>query len=229
MVIKTILSAENVIFNACEQYVPNRNNCFELLGFDILIDNQLNPWLLEVNLSPSLNCDSPLDQRIKGELIADLFTMAGIVPLEQRKVGGEGVIVSKTKGMCYGVYEGGAGASSTAHKRESSSANSMKRKDGKRGHHLGETNGFSQSAIIMKSFIDKKHKKTLIKEAEMEFKLRGKFKRVFPSIDYSYYKQFFTEERPFNALLDEAIMSKRRLAPNTLSNFSVQPLQPLLQ
>jgi tubulin polyglutamylase TTLL5 len=87
VIIKTILSAEHIIFNACEQYVPFRNNCFELLGFDILIDNQLNPWLLEVNLSPSLNCDSPLDQRIKGELIADLFTMAGIVPLEQRKLG----------------------------------------------------------------------------------------------------------------------------------------------
>jgi tubulin polyglutamylase TTLL5 len=67
--------------------VPFRNNCFELLGFDILIDNQLNPWLLEVNLSPSLNCDSPLDQRIKGELIADLLSMACITPLEQRKIG----------------------------------------------------------------------------------------------------------------------------------------------
>ena len=104
VIIKTILSAENVIFNACEQYVPFRNNCFELLGFDILIDNQLNPWLLEVNLSPSLACESPLDQRIKGELIADLFTIAGIAPLEQRKIGQNEVVVTKTKGM-YGVYD----------------------------------------------------------------------------------------------------------------------------
>ena len=95
-----------MIFNAFEQYVPFRNNCFELLGFDILIDNQLNPWLLEVNLSPSLACESPLDQRIKGELIADLFTIAGITPLEQRKVGQTGeIVVAKTKGMYYGVYD----------------------------------------------------------------------------------------------------------------------------
>ena len=95
-----------MIFNACEQYVPFRNNCFELLGFDILIDNQLSPWLLEVNLSPSLACESPLDQRIKGELIADLFTIAGITPLEQRKVGQTGeIVVAKTKGMYYGVYD----------------------------------------------------------------------------------------------------------------------------
>jgi len=47
-------------------YVPYRNNCFDLLGFDILIDSNLKPWLLEVNLSPSLNTDSPLDLKIKG-------------------------------------------------------------------------------------------------------------------------------------------------------------------
>lgn len=61
IIIKTILSVEPIIFSAVEQYVPNRNNCFELLGFDILLDNNLDPWLLEVNLSPSLACDSPLD------------------------------------------------------------------------------------------------------------------------------------------------------------------------
>lgn len=65
----------------------------------------------------------------------------------------------------------------------------------------------------------------------MEFKLRGKFKRVFPTIDYQYYKQFFTEERPLNQVLDEAIMAKRRLGPNQLLatsvGFAVQPLQQL--
>ena len=85
--------------------MPFRNNCFELLGFDILIDNQLNPWLLEVNLSPSLGCDSPLDQRIKGDLISDLMTMACIVPLEQRKGTTTEVVAAKAKGMYYGVYE----------------------------------------------------------------------------------------------------------------------------
>ncbi len=52
----------------------------------------------------------------------------------------------------------------------------------------------------------------------MEFKLRGKFKRVFPTVDYHYYKQFFTEERPLNAILDDKLMAKRRLGNN--------PLQP---
>jgi hypothetical protein len=34
--------------------VPYKNNCFEILGFDILLDTNLKTWLLEVNLSPYL-------------------------------------------------------------------------------------------------------------------------------------------------------------------------------
>ena len=85
IIIKTIISGENVINNATEMFVPYAmSNCFELLGFDILIDSNLEPWLLEVNLSPSLNCDSPLDQKIKSNVIADLFNLAGMVHLDER-------------------------------------------------------------------------------------------------------------------------------------------------
>lgn len=42
-----------------------KGNCFEMLGFDVMIDTDLKPWLLEVNLSPSLACDSPIDLKIK--------------------------------------------------------------------------------------------------------------------------------------------------------------------
>jgi tubulin polyglutamylase TTLL5 len=58
--------------------------CFELFGFDVLIDSNLEPWLLEVNLTPAMGCDSPLDQKIKANVVADLFSLAGVVQLEQR-------------------------------------------------------------------------------------------------------------------------------------------------
>jgi hypothetical protein len=85
IVVKTIIAGEPAMFNAFEASVPFSTNCFELLGFDILIDSVLEPWIIEVNLSPSLACDSPLDQRIKGKVVSDLFTLTGIVPLNQRK------------------------------------------------------------------------------------------------------------------------------------------------
>jgi hypothetical protein len=81
---------------------------------------------------------------------------------------------------------------------------------------MDTSNGFSSSVAssMIKNGVDKKARKQIVKEAEMEFKLRGKFKRVFPSIDYHYYKQFFTEERTFNIILDEKLMAKRRLGNN---------------
>lgn len=59
-------------------FVPHRRNCFELYGFDILIDSDLKPWLLEVNLSPSLNCEAPIDMKIKSALICDLLNLIGL-------------------------------------------------------------------------------------------------------------------------------------------------------
>ena len=49
-----------------------------MLGFDVLIDENLKPWLLEVNLSPSMNTDSPLDVKIKTKMLVDLFNLVGL-------------------------------------------------------------------------------------------------------------------------------------------------------
>ncbi|XP_024897817.1 tubulin polyglutamylase TTLL5 isoform X9 [Pteropus alecto] len=79
LIIKTIISAELAIATACKTFVPHRSSCFELYGFDVLIDSSLKPWLLEVNLSPSLACDAPLDLKIKASMISDMFTVVGFV------------------------------------------------------------------------------------------------------------------------------------------------------
>jgi len=55
-----------------------------------------------------------------------------------------------------------------------------------------------------------KEEKYAIQDTIDENKRRGFFKRIFPTVDYLYYRQFFEEDRPLNRLLDEKLMSKRR-------------------
>ncbi|VDN11725.1 unnamed protein product [Dibothriocephalus latus] len=78
IIIKSFIAVESPIVSACHLFQAGKNNCFELYGFDIIVDENLRPWLLEVNLSPSLACDTPLDFKIKSSMIADLLTLAGI-------------------------------------------------------------------------------------------------------------------------------------------------------
>lgn len=49
-----------------------------------MIDDTLKPHLIEVNLSPSLACASPLDLKIKSQLIRDTFNLVGVVSNESR-------------------------------------------------------------------------------------------------------------------------------------------------
>lgn len=85
LIIKAILSGENYVNAAMKKYNLHRTNCFEVFGYDVILDSELKPWLLEVNLSPSLACESPLDLTIKSTLLADTFNMIGIKKYDRRK------------------------------------------------------------------------------------------------------------------------------------------------
>ena len=56
-----------------------KSSCFEILGVDILLDHKLDPWVIEVNHSPSFTTDSPLDRAIKTRLVCSVFVIAHTV------------------------------------------------------------------------------------------------------------------------------------------------------
>ena len=77
VVLKTLIAAEGHIVQQVHKHCASQGNCFELFGFDIMLDRTGSVILLEVNVSPSLHSNSKLDQDIKGNLIADVFNTTG--------------------------------------------------------------------------------------------------------------------------------------------------------
>ena len=55
----------------------NSGICFEVFGVDVMIDNEFKPWLIEVNISPSLNQNSILDKHVKEGMLCDSLNLVG--------------------------------------------------------------------------------------------------------------------------------------------------------
>ena len=49
-------------------------------GFDILIDEDIRPWLIEVNFAPSVSCDTATDILVKPPLIRDYIDACAFEP-----------------------------------------------------------------------------------------------------------------------------------------------------
>lgn len=85
VIIKAVITGEYPITKKLKRSNINQKNCFELHGFDILLDSDLKPWLIEVNLSPSLGIDSPLDYHIKSTMLCDTFNLVGVRKFDRKK------------------------------------------------------------------------------------------------------------------------------------------------
>lgn len=112
LVARTLLAAAPLVQAACPAQLPGQApaaSCFELLGYDVLLDDQARPWLLEVNASPSLCLDTAVDKSIKPQLIRQ--TLSLVNPKAARGEGGWGV---DALGPAADHEDGGASISSTA-------------------------------------------------------------------------------------------------------------------
>ena len=72
----------------CSQMRMNKHkgNCFEIYGFDVLIDENFKPWLLEVNVAPSLSSSSPYDKKVKTTLLSDSMHLMGYNIFDRKKM-----------------------------------------------------------------------------------------------------------------------------------------------
>ena len=50
-----ILTLVRSTLKSVDKVIKNRANTFQVYGFDVMLDEQCTPWLLEVNSSPSMD------------------------------------------------------------------------------------------------------------------------------------------------------------------------------
>jgi hypothetical protein len=76
----SVLSAATRIRRHHQRLIAHRHTSFELFGLDVLVDDDLHCWLLEVNISPSLGgTDSQFDRDQKIAIMADMFNIVRVV------------------------------------------------------------------------------------------------------------------------------------------------------
>ncbi|XP_053680131.1 tubulin polyglutamylase TTLL5 [Anopheles nili] len=179
LITKAIFSCTQPVVSACRMFVPHIGNCFELYGFDILIDDMLKPWLLEVNLSPSLGCDTPLDTKVKASMLTDLLTMVGIPA------------ISPLQKACYDSKGQKIRNLTTPYRRVNSAdfVHTGGRKDGSGGsgggnqqqQGKGDGGGGSKLQTTLSALTAEELK--ILRFARSQYERRGGFVRIFPTSD----------------------------------------------
>lgn len=88
-IIKTIISAWPVLKHNYHLCFPKHDQiqaCFQLLGFDILVDWKLKPYILEVNHTPSLLSDETVDVEVKRPLIRDTLNLLSTPLVDKEEI-----------------------------------------------------------------------------------------------------------------------------------------------
>ncbi|XP_040842459.1 tubulin polyglutamylase TTLL4 isoform X1 [Ochotona curzoniae] len=188
-VVKTIISSEPYVTNLLKMYVRRPYSCHELFGFDIMLDENLKPWVLEVNISPSLHSNSPLDISIKGQMIRDLLNLAGFVLPNP-----EDVISSSSSSSSSSTSLSGSPRDKRRMTPQHLTAQKMKE-----AYYLTQKIPDQDFYASVLDVLTPEDVRVLV-EMEDEFSRRGQFERIFPSRISSRYLRFFEQPRYFNIL-----------------------------
>ncbi|XP_032356197.1 tubulin polyglutamylase TTLL5 isoform X1 [Etheostoma spectabile] len=211
LIIKAVLSAEPQIGTACKMFVPHKTNCFELYGFDVLIDSNLKPWLLEVNLSPSLACDAPLDLKVKASMIADMFSLVGFVchdPLSRQPRTDRVTLDSSLKHPAAQKTQKPLSAlTATAHSRMQQRPTSAGNSETEGKDKLGPKQGRGDSTLTLTAEEIK-----VLRRIKEEYERRGGFIRIFPTAEtWDLYGGYLESKTSMNYMLANRLFHGRNV------------------
>jgi tubulin monoglycylase TTLL3/8 len=60
-------------FDSGRHEIVYRENCFELYGYDFMIDNELNVFLIEINSSPAMDYSTSITERLVKENLGNII------------------------------------------------------------------------------------------------------------------------------------------------------------
>ncbi|CAG9467284.1 unnamed protein product [Pedinophyceae sp. YPF-701] len=69
---------------AVQGSVDSNRHCFELYGYDLMVDDSLRAWLIEANASPSLTATTPEDRRMKARVVHEALQI--VAPADWRSL-----------------------------------------------------------------------------------------------------------------------------------------------
>uniref|UniRef100_A0A8C7YVR6 Tubulin tyrosine ligase-like family, member 7 n=1 Tax=Oryzias sinensis TaxID=183150 RepID=A0A8C7YVR6_9TELE len=90
LVVKTLIVAEPHVLHAYRMCRPGQppgsdSVCFEVLGFDIILDHKLKPWLLEINRAPSFATDQKIDYDVKKGALLNALKLLNIRASDKKR------------------------------------------------------------------------------------------------------------------------------------------------
>ncbi|XP_009882278.1 PREDICTED: tubulin polyglutamylase TTLL4 [Charadrius vociferus] len=192
IVIKTIIASEPYVNSLVKMYVRRPYCCHELFGFDIMLDENLKPWILEVNISPSLHSNSPLDVSIKGQMIRDVLNLAGFVLPSTDNVASRPQ--TRSGSTC--------SLGSILKEKSKPASEHLIAEKMKKAYYLTQNipdQDFYSSVLDILTPDDVR----VLVETEDEYSRRGQFERVFPTHISMRYLRFFEQPRYFNILVTQ--------------------------
>eukprot|EP00996_Jenningsia_fusiforme_P001256 NODE_214_length_2721_cov_5.693488_g196_i0.p1 GENE.NODE_214_length_2721_cov_5.693488_g196_i0~~NODE_214_length_2721_cov_5.693488_g196_i0.p1 ORF type:complete len:838 (-),score=115.60 NODE_214_length_2721_cov_5.693488_g196_i0:116-2629(-) len=204
LIVKTFLAIEDAAVQQTHRLVRHSNCCFELFGFDVLLDQRARPILLEVNIMPSLCPSSPADRQLKSSLIADMLTLVGCVPFDRQKFKQFEETLARRRAPA------GGSASAASQAQASKAMQQWLMSD-------------SPLSAFMHLLADSD--KDMLMYSDEESARSGNFVRIFPTSDgLAKYGQFFASPRHYNLLLNKWEQHKCGI-----SSFHPAPRGPVSQ
>jgi hypothetical protein len=73
---KKIQEIMTLIFQVIKDKLDRKFGCFELFGFDFLLDDALNPYLIEINTNPAIYTDTQVQKDLLPKLVEDSVKMS---------------------------------------------------------------------------------------------------------------------------------------------------------